>query len=1139
MSGVAVPGWSCPGCSPPASAAASSFRCAARSARRECCSSRREPRRGAPPARRLGVGSTARAAPASCWARRRSRSSPVRSAARTRIGPSRVARARSGSPPTASPTIATSPTKRPTRHASNRRSERRRPAFGAARAVSTRRRCRRWRRPSALGSRRCAGRSSCKGCSSRSPRSPWPGSSRPPRSRRVALRDGRPARLGDVHLRLPSAAGDARPGGRGGRRRGDLGTRKRRVAVPDDVYRGDLAGERGLLRWLLAGLGFGTAATLQPAYLLLAVPALAALPTRRRAGAAALFAAGWVPPLLAALAVTGAPWEPLQLVADLPLLGWNLVYFGCGRHVGVLLYFLPLGDSPSPRPRATRGDVGFSRRRSLQRSSCSRRRPSTSPARGGSGATPPSCRSSRSRSSPSAGRRTGRDRRGTTARFALVGTALALAARRRARRVGIRRARRARARAGVRPTRPRCARCPRTPASSAPASSMRSTGWEVFAAAEGRGLVFLGRGGASRSIPSGRSRRFAWSSGRPHHLDARGSRWRGRQHDLPPFGGGRLRRCGRRRGTPSSGLVERRAALRLLSRPAARRAPRRRCASISLSRVRPHRSRSSRRRRRGSHPARAGSSKSANGSSARRRTVCLLARAGRAAVLVPLFAEGRELWALLTRRAETLPQHRGQIAFPAAVARRGGRLGGGAARERGGDWPVAPRRPEAGRVDGSGDAERLSHRPLRRRDPGHLSRRGEPGRDRGGLRGADLGARAPEPGRGPRGPHQRQASDPQDLPRRTAQDLGRDRAQPQNLLERLGVEGSERYDDERRALVDARGRPLEWPAGCRIHSAALDGSPCSSLVLLVAGVPRAAGQEAAATPQPESAAGTFSERVEVTAVTVPVRVRLPKGAPPLAPNEIVVVEGGKTWPVLALETRSERPAPAASARPAPAEPAAPEAPVAEAARRPWRIVVYFDLQLAGIPSVRQAAWQLGGRADELAESRGRDRGRGRRPRPVLAPSRDADAIRRARASGSPTTSASAGWCGCVGSSSTRRTVRSGFHGAVAASPVWGARLRSHAPSRTSGGATAREPAEAGRGLPGGAERAGLAAGGLPGHRRLRPDAGGVLPATGRGFERARRRRRQRGSREPPRAPGPGRRDANARPAARRRSVGCR
>jgi len=36
----------------------------------------------------------------------------------------------------------------------------------------------------------------------------------------------------------------------------------------------------------------------------------------------------------------------------------------------------------------------------------------------------------------------------------------------------------------------------------------------------------------------------------------------------------------------------------------------------------------------------------------------------RAAVLVPLYVEGGELWALLTRRAESLPHHRGQIAFP-------------------------------------------------------------------------------------------------------------------------------------------------------------------------------------------------------------------------------------------------------------------------------------------------------------------------------------------------------------------------------------------------------------------------------------------------------------------------------------------
>ena len=38
--------------------------------------------------------------------------------------------------------------------------------------------------------------------------------------------------------------------------------------------------------------------------------------------------------------------------------------------------------------------------------------------------------------------------------------------------------------------------------------------------------------------------------------------------------------------------------------------------------------------------------------------------ARQAAVLVPLYVEAGELWTLLTKRSETLPQHRGQIAFP-------------------------------------------------------------------------------------------------------------------------------------------------------------------------------------------------------------------------------------------------------------------------------------------------------------------------------------------------------------------------------------------------------------------------------------------------------------------------------------------
>jgi 8-oxo-dGTP pyrophosphatase MutT (NUDIX family) len=55
----------------------------------------------------------------------------------------------------------------------------------------------------------------------------------------------------------------------------------------------------------------------------------------------------------------------------------------------------------------------------------------------------------------------------------------------------------------------------------------------------------------------------------------------------------------------------------------------------------------------------------------------------RAAVLVPLFVDSGELWTLLTRRAESLPSHRGQVAFP----------GGG--RETGEDpWRAALREAE-------------------------------------------------------------------------------------------------------------------------------------------------------------------------------------------------------------------------------------------------------------------------------------------------------------------------------------------------------------------------------------------------------------------------------------------------------------
>lgn len=38
--------------------------------------------------------------------------------------------------------------------------------------------------------------------------------------------------------------------------------------------------------------------------------------------------------------------------------------------------------------------------------------------------------------------------------------------------------------------------------------------------------------------------------------------------------------------------------------------------------------------------------------------------ARRAAVLVPLYVESGQLWTLLTKRSESLPHHRGQVAFP-------------------------------------------------------------------------------------------------------------------------------------------------------------------------------------------------------------------------------------------------------------------------------------------------------------------------------------------------------------------------------------------------------------------------------------------------------------------------------------------
>jgi len=55
----------------------------------------------------------------------------------------------------------------------------------------------------------------------------------------------------------------------------------------------------------------------------------------------------------------------------------------------------------------------------------------------------------------------------------------------------------------------------------------------------------------------------------------------------------------------------------------------------------------------------------------------------RASVLVPLYVESGQLWTLLTKRSESLPHHRGQVAFP------GGGLETGES-----DWQAALRETE-------------------------------------------------------------------------------------------------------------------------------------------------------------------------------------------------------------------------------------------------------------------------------------------------------------------------------------------------------------------------------------------------------------------------------------------------------------
>lgn len=148
-------------------------------------------------------------------------------------------------------------------------------------------------------------------------------------------------------------------------------------------------------------------------------------------------------------------------------------------------------------------------------------------------------------------------------------------------------------------------------------------------------------------------------------------------------------------------------------------------------------------------------------------------------------------------------------------------------------------------------------------------------------------------------------------------------------------------------------------------------------------------------PQPPETApppATFGERIEVTAVSVPIRARAGKAdARDLTAADLEVLEDGQPVTVLAVD----RIGGGAGAAPAAATAAPPAATPPVASSRPWRIVLYFDLQMAGVTSIRQAAWELGGMAGELTAL-------GEvevvlvddQPKRVFGPSRDGEALKK-------------------------------------------------------------------------------------------------------------------------------------------------
>lgn len=128
-------------------------------------------------------------------------------------------------------------------------------------------------------------------------------------------------------------------------------------AVPEEALPSMYEGERvwswkTFGRWLAAGALLAVPGAYHPFYLLIlpaaGVAARANIQRRRRSAAAGLLVGAvlllgltWLVHLRAG---GEALWRPSawSFEPDPKLLGWNLAYFLVGRHVGVLLYFLPL-----------------------------------------------------------------------------------------------------------------------------------------------------------------------------------------------------------------------------------------------------------------------------------------------------------------------------------------------------------------------------------------------------------------------------------------------------------------------------------------------------------------------------------------------------------------------------------------------------------------------------------------------------------------------------------------------------------------------------------------------------------------------------------------------------------------------------